>query len=396
MRNRFLYPLLFLGLIGFLAVPRPVRGNVATGGLSRIRTEGVLISVEGGSITEVGDHKLHIRALSLSPRLILDATPITTGGVPGEGEETTEPAGLPAVSDINPPTEDAAPKESAQAPPNPSSQTLELRLTNLNPRWITVEGETQWQPKEREVLLRVELAPGEIKTLQLQTVYPDPDSFSFAVMGDSAGGDRIFGAILKRLNETKPLFAVNCGDLINNGRRGEYRQFIRLIRPFRYPLFFAVGNHDIMWWGRMVYQEYFGPTYYSFDFRQAHFIFLDNALGRIDDHQFRWLEQDLQHNTKTYTFMFMHLPPFDPRPDKYNSMNSQANAQYLMDLAARYGVDRVFCGHIHEYHREERDGVVYIISGGAGSGLQTAEAFHHYLLITVSQQGITEEVIKLD
>lgn len=377
-RHKFLCTLISWWLLGFIAVkPGFAQGNIVTGGLSRINVEGVLVTVIGGSITEVADHKLQVRALSLSPQIILETTPTVSLQTPIIPEETMGRSVL------------------AQTAIESTTQTFEFTVTNINPQRIVLDADAQLQPGDRKVYITVNIAPGENKTLKLQAIPPDMDSFTFAVMGDSRGGSRIFKTILKKLNKTKPLFAVNCGDLVENGRRGEYRQFIKQIRSFSYPLFFTLGNHDVLSWGRMVYQEYFGPTYYSFDFQQAHFIFLDNALGRIDDYQFRWLEQDLQQNDKTYTFMFMHVPPFDPRPDSYHAMNSQPNARYLMDLAAKYKVDRVFCSHIHEYRREERDGIIYIITGGAGAKLRSPEAYYHYVLITVGEEGITEEVIKI-
>ncbi len=151
-----------------------------------------------------------------------------------------------------------------------------------------------------------------------------------------------------------------------------------------------------MWWGRLVYQEYFGAVYYSFDYGNAHFVFIDNSLGRIDAHQFRWLEEDLKNNRQKHTFMFMHIPAYDPRPDKYKGMTSRVNARYLIDLAKKNKVDRIFSSHIHEYLREEKDGLIYLITGGAGAEITAPEAFYHYLLITVNPEGITEEVIRVN
>ncbi len=397
-KSSLLYGLILLELAGFLAAGFVfAQGTLITGGLSRIRVADTLVTVEGGFITEVIENELHIRALSLSPRIILENDPVVSSqaaleeSLPGDNKLT----GLPLPEDESQGIGSAGQDNLAQAPPESAVQTFELKISNIDPQAIILEGDAQLQRNDREVTIKVALAACEKKVLKLQTPLPDTDSFSFAVMGDSRGSERTFKSILKKLNQTKPLFAVNCGDLVENGKRGEYRRFKRQISRFKYPLFFSLGNHDILWWGRMVYQEYFGPTYYSFDFGESHFIFLDNALGRIDDYQFRWLEHDLQQNTKAHTFMFMHIPPFDPRPDKYHAMNSQLNAQYLMDLASRYQVDRVFCSHIHEYLREEREGVVYIITGGAGAELRNPDAFYHYVLITVGPDGITEEVIKV-
>ncbi len=379
-KYNLLYGLILLGLAGFPAAKFVfAQGTLITGGLSRIRVADTLVSVEGGFITEVVGNKLYIRALSLSPRIILESDPIDSKVSAADGASSESSALSLAGDEIQSISSDKA---------------FDINIYNINPQRIVLEGESKLQRDDDKVSIKTTLAPCEKKVLQLQTIFPDKDSFSFAVMGDSLGRNNTFKNILKKLNKSEPLFAANLGDLVNDGKRKEYRRVRRQIGLFKYPLFFALGNHDVLWWGRMVYQEYFGPTYYSFDFRDAHFIFLDNASGRIDDRQFRWLEEDLQQNTKTRTFVFMHLPPFDPRPDKYHAMNRRLNAQYFMHLASKYRVDRVFCSHIHEYLREERDGVVYIITGGAGAELRNPDAYYHYVQITVGPEGITEEIIK--
>jgi predicted phosphodiesterase len=402
--NCFRYGLMLLIMAGAWLLCREIAyADKVTGGLSQITVQGTRIRVEGGVILEGSENRFQVRALSLSPRIILDSTSIHSVVAPAdalpklitEDMPETESSALTSSGGMNEPAPQGEAEKTTLESTDISPKVFEFEITNVDPRRIELEGEAQLGLGERTVSLKLNMLPEEIKELQLKTNYPNPDAFSFAVMGDSRGGDQTFKSIIEMLNKTQPLFAVNCGDLVNNGKRAEYRHFKDLISRFKYPFFFTVGNHDVLWWGRMVYEEYFGPTYYSFNYRQAHFIFLDNALGRIDDHQFRWLENDLRNNTKTYTFMFMHLPPFDPRPDMYYAMNSQLNAQRLMDLAAAYKVNRVFCGHIHEFLREERDGVVYIITGGAGAELRAPEAFFHYFLVTVGGEGIVEELVKL-
>lgn len=68
-----------------------------------------------------------------------------------------------------------------------------------------------------------------------------------------------------------------------------------------------------------------------------------------------------------------------------------------MALMENYNVSHVFCGHIHAYVEGIRNGVQYIITGGAGAILYPAghpHAIHHYIRVTINDTGVTTEVIK--
>ena len=52
------------------------------------------------------------------------------------------------------------------------------------------------------------------------------------------------------------------------------------------------GNHDIRGDGRTIYTKLYGPAYYSFDYADSHFIFLDSSPGwdqlkAISDEQYQ-------------------------------------------------------------------------------------------------------------
>jgi predicted phosphodiesterase len=69
-----------------------------------------------------------------------------------------------------------------------------------------------------------------------------------------------------------------------------------------------------------------------------------------------------------------------------------------MALMSEQGVDYVFAGHIHAYAQAERDGIVYVVTGGAGAPLYRGghpQAFHHYLRVTVRGEEVAIEVVKL-
>ena len=136
--------------------------------------------------------------------------------------------------------------------------------------------------------------------------------------------------------------------------------------------------------------------HYSFDYGKVHFAMVDSGLGELSLPEMEWLEQDLSATEKPTKVVCLHYPPFDPGGSDY--VMDRGNEEF-MDLMTRQGVAYVFCGHIHSYDKGERNGVTYVITGGAGAPLypeENREAFHHYVRVTVSGETIETEVVRVD
>jgi hypothetical protein len=88
-----------------------------------------------------------------------------------------------------------------------------------------------------------------------------------------------------------------------------------------------------------------------------------------------WLKDQLMHMPVTTQFVFLNLhhpPAADNQPDGDLSHNERPNelalAAFLKTVQPR---DRaqfiVVAGHVHNYERFLRDGIVYLVSGGGGA-----------------------------
>lgn len=179
----------------------------------------------------------------------------------------------------------------------------------------------------------------------------------------------------------------------------------------------TLGNHDIRGNGRYIYTTLYGPAYYSFDFLDSHFIFLDSSPGwsekqAISNEQYTWLEKDLIKAQGKKIFVISHIPPHDPRsgvtkneiPNYVNKVESgegwaeqkldnyfenknmghgfqdPQEAEKFEKLMSNYHVDTVYLSHIHSYFEYYKDGVRYLISGGAGAELLTENSYYHYII----------------
>lgn len=68
------------------------------------------------------------------------------------------------------------------------------------------------------------------------------------------------------------------------------------------PVFYCIGNHDLVKgkYGEEVFENYYGPVYYSFDAGSTHYIVTpmpggDHAPGYTREDVCRWLKNDLAH-----------------------------------------------------------------------------------------------------
>jgi 3',5'-cyclic AMP phosphodiesterase CpdA len=218
-------------------------------------------------------------------------------------------------------------------------------------------------------------------------VVADPDDFTFAVMGDNKGNRSVFEPLLQDIDHDKEIaFAIDDGDLVQDGTVGLYRRFLKQVQEnLTIPFLTAIGNHDLDG-STHNYQAIFGPTYYSFQAGQGYFIILDAITeAGFDKAERKWLEKELQKGQASKArFVFMHVPVFDPRGGRFHKSLPDMDQKDLVDLFRRYKVTHLFASHIHGYYSGVWAGVPYTITGGAGASLQGTDPehfFYHYVKV---------------
>ena len=96
----------------------------------------------------------------------------------------------------------------------------------------------------------------------------------------------------------------------------------------------------------------------------------------------------------------MILTPDELQAEIYKNhiMSGRETIKQLMEVFKKYKVDYVCAGHIHGYARAERDGIVYVVTGGAGAPLYLPREFggiNHYVKIWVAGDKISDEVLMI-
>jgi len=121
-------------------------------------------------------------------------------------------------------------------------------------------------------------------------------------------------------------FAIGCGDLVWDHFElfADYKKAVAITGV---PFFQVIGNHDMDLTARtdegsaQTFKSIFGPTYYSFNRGDIHYVVLDDVffigtakkyIGYLTEQQLQWLEQDLSHVRPGSTVVVsLHIPAFN-------------------------------------------------------------------------------------
>lgn len=165
-------------------------------------------------------------------------------------------------------------------------------------------------------------------------------------------------------------------------------EYIPYMNKLKAPVFNLMGNHDNDpycandWEAEEKYRDIVGPTYYSFNLGQVHYVVLDNveylnkgaAAGtigdrsyndRVNNDQIEWLKKDLAAITDKSTpiVLAMHTPLYaNPSLGTGGTQVNKidmANGGVLIDCLKDFSTVHVLTGHTHiNYTAEEKPSLI--------------------------------------
>jgi 3',5'-cyclic-AMP phosphodiesterase len=232
-----------------------------------------------------------------------------------------------------------------------------------------------------------------------------PGSFDFVFFTDThiepeldapRGCDMCF----RKIEGIKSEFAIMGGDHVYDalgvgGKRvgTVFDLYKRTEQVLQMPLHHAIGNHDVFGiltksgvapsdpgYGKKLYKDRIGRTYYSFDHKGYHFVVLDSIQptedrlweGRVDEKQLSWLADDLKSTApRTPVIVTVHVPLVtafatymdkDSIERKYNTL-TVANAPQVLAAFEGHNVIAVLQDHTHVNEVVEYKNTKYITSG---------------------------------
>ncbi|HAL55515.1 MAG TPA: hypothetical protein DCP63_03280 [Bacteroidetes bacterium] len=186
----------------------------------------------------------------------------------------------------------------------------------------------------------------------------------------------------------RSLFGVACGDIMFD-RLQYFPEYEQGVKEMSIPFFQVLGNHDVERQARTdeassaTFRRHFGPTYYSFNRGEIHYVVLDDIfwfgsyIGYLDQPQLDWLRADLAHVERGKTVVvFMHIPAYCEEY-KRSGKKSPDNAEVITNRELLYRLlepfrSYILSGHMHESEYLKDGGVEIHVNGAVCGAWWTA------------------------
>lgn len=202
-------------------------------------------------------------------------------------------------------------------------------------------------------------------------------SVKFAVLGDFGSGESSeyeVAAQMAAFRARVPFdFVITTGDNILGKQDGPADFAEKFERPFQALLaagvqFYAtLGNHDKSsnrWYGPWNMR---GRRYYTFAVKNVRFFALDS--NRPDRAELEWVDEALRSSNEEWKICYFHHPLYSDGVKHGPALELRV---VLEPILVRHGVDVVFSGHDHVYHRlTPQQGISYFVTGAGGQGIRT-------------------------
>jgi 3',5'-cyclic AMP phosphodiesterase CpdA len=158
-------------------------------------------------------------------------------------------------------------------------------------------------------------------------------------------------SFVKEVSGSDASFVLCMGDNIGD-HLDLYPRFLKVMSNIGKPIYLVPGNHDANLADAPdtahsfeTFKAQFGPTYYSFNYGDVHFVVLNDIVypspldpttrtyhGEIDAKQMEWLANDLKHVPADHLIVLsMHIPVVSD-VDRLASKHNVANREALYEL----------------------------------------------------------------
>ncbi|ATL49197.1 metallophosphoesterase [Chitinophaga caeni] len=172
-------------------------------------------------------------------------------------------------------------------------------------------------------------------------------------------------ALVQSYPKGTPFHGIGCGDLVWD-KFELFKDYKEAIQMCGIPFYNVIGNHDMDIEARTddlsanTFKDQFGPTYYSFNRGELHYIVLDDVfyigaakryIGYLTENQLQWLEQDLATVKPGSTIILsLHIPTFTGAARRANKDEvlggTVSNREKLYKMLSGFKV-HIMSGHTH-------------------------------------------------
>jgi hypothetical protein len=170
--------------------------------------------------------------------------------------------------------------------------------------------------------------------------------------------------LVKQYGPDTLFHGMGCGDLVWD-KFELFPDYKKAVEISGIPFFQVIGNHDMDIKSRadegsgQTFKSLFGPTYYSFNRGQVHYVVLDNVffigtakkyIGYLTEKQLQWLEQDLSYVKPGSTVVVALHIPVDSGNKRRNKLKEEPLGSVVSNRAELYRILQPYKAHIMSGH----------------------------------------------
>ena len=248
---------------------------------------------------------------------------------------------------------------------------------------------------------------------------PTRDAVDFLAYGDNRDGDAPHASLVRRMATGPGDFVLHLGDVIPRGRSdAEWNTFLRIANPILRdrPLVPVLGNHEIAD-GARARARYFAhvvvpappaTAFHRFDYGPVRILSLDsNAPMSAGSPQHTFVARETgrirREASPPLLVVGIHHGPYS---SGHHGGLEDLRSSGVLQMLRGAGAALVLSGHDHIYERGQVRSLKYIVTGGGGSPLYTANrrekgqlAFvpeFHYLALHATRTTLAVDALRPD
>lgn len=199
-----------------------------------------------------------------------------------------------------------------------------------------------------------------------------PRKHSFVQITDTevtGGMGRWVTDLQQYIHNEKPAFLIHTGDICYEPGLTIHNQVVNA-QTMDCPVYYCIGNHDLVKgnYGEELYESLYGPTWYSFDIGNVHYVVTpidhgDNPTNYTQKDVYNWLKNDLALIKKDQALILFNHDLFTPN----DSFVFKADDDHLLDFRS-FNTKAQIYGHMHYNYVRNQNGIYTICTGTLDKG----------------------------
>ncbi len=171
------------------------------------------------------------------------------------------------------------------------------------------------------------------------------------------------------IKNEKPAFLIHTGDICYEPGLTMHNQVVNA-QTMDCPVYYCIGNHDLVKgkYGEEFYESLYGPTWYSFDVGNIHYVVTpidhgDNPTDYTLKDVYNWLKNDLALMKEGQALILFNHDLFTAS----DTFVFKADNEHILDLRD-FNTKAQIYGHMHYNYVRNQNGIYTICTGTLDKG----------------------------